>query len=348
MGLFDFLKKKKIVKVELDPTSIRDNTQVKALAYENAELKAENVKKEKVISDLKQKEEDKKEEDNIKVYLDEQKKELMSRSQGKVLFLRNFYERLLKDTKFKEKLGYYTFDRKTRLASFGDFGFSEDGSFVLVDNNKNVLLKMKNLNDLFQSVSALGNDMARGIIPVNLDEEGSYIENVMAWEAPELIDTGNKLRFAKARKKPVYEIIKRLNNIISDLQSDLAEEEALNINLQKKIDTLMANKDLNQQIAETSRAELSNIEKSASGIDKSFRMLQRDLAKYQNLGVVLEDNLAQMERELSSMRSKAEREGVKLNDEKALEIIQQIRGTMVNEMPDNIPAQENTNLGVNK
>lgn len=340
MGIFSFLKKKKVVKVDLDPDSIRDNTQVKALAYENAELKADNAKKDKFIAELRRKDEDKKEEDNIKILLDEQKKELKSQSSGKILFLKKFYARYFRDKEFRDKLAFFTFDRKTRLSGFGDFGFSEDGSLVLMDDKNNILLKMRSLPDMIQSVGALGNDMARCMIPINMDDEGNYIENVMVYEAPELIQTGDKLRFAKARKKPVYDIIKRLNNTIGDLQSDLAEEEALNINLQKKIDVLNANKDLNQQIAETSRAELSNVEKSASGIDQSFRMLQRDLLKYQNLGNIQEEQLAQLERELTAMRSKAEREGVKLNDEKALEIIQQIRGTMVNEMPDVIQPSE--------
>ncbi len=39
------------------------------------------------------------------------------------------------------------------------------------------------------------------------------------------------------------------------------------------------------------------------------------------------------------MRDEAERQGVKLSDEKALEIIQQIRATLANEMPDNLPQQ---------
>ena len=330
---------KKVIHVPLDPASVQDNHTIKALAYENSALKGENAKLKDFVGRIKERETDKNEEDNVKAVLNNQKNEIRLKSQGQVLSLKKFYGKFLRDKKFRDKLGIYSFDRKTRLANFGDLGISEDGDFTLFDTDGNVILRMSRLKDLFQSVGALGNDMARGMIPVNMDSDGGYIENIMVYEAPELINTGENLRFAKARKKPVYEIIQGLNNQIGGLHAELEEAEGMNIALQNKIDRLESENQVSMEMSETSRAELSHNESRLTGIDRSFRQVQRDLFNNQNMNSINEDNIQKLESEIDSMREKAEREGVKLSDEKALELIQNIRATVVNELPDFQPQQ---------
>ena len=332
-------KQKKIIHVPISPESIQDNHQVKALSYENAELKGENAKLKDFIGKIKERDTDKNEEENVKAVLNNQRNEIILKSQGQVFSLKKFFARYLRDKKFRDKLGIYSFDRKTKLSGFGDLGISDNGDFTLFDNDGNQILRMGRLKDLFQSVGALGNDMARGMVPVNMDHEGGYIENIMVYEAPELIETGEKLRFAKSRKKPVYEIIQGLNNTIGQYASELEESEAMNIALQNKIDRLESENKVSMEMSETSRAELSHNESRLTGIDRSFRTVQRDLFNLQNIGGIQEDNIQKLENEIEIMRTKAERNGVKLSDEKALELIQSIRSTVVNELPDFQPQQ---------
>ena len=331
---FFFGTPKRVVHIPISPESVKDNHQIKALAFENAELKGENAKLKDFIGKIKERDQDKNEEENVKAMLNDQKDEIKLKSQGKVLSLKKFYERYFRDKHFREKLGIYSFDRSTRISGFGDIGISEDGDFALFDSEGNLVLRMEKLKDMMQSVGALGNDLARGMIPVNLDKEGAYIENIMVYEAPELIQTGDKLRYAKARKRPVYEIIKQLNGQISELHSDLQEAEAVNTELQNKIDRLNADNKVYEEMSETSRAELSHREQSVTGIDKAFRTIQRDMFNFQNINVIQEDNISKLEEEIEEMRDKAERQGVKLSDERALELIQNIRSTVVNELPD--------------
>lgn len=332
-------KKAKVIHIPINPASVQDNNTIKGLAYENAELKGENAKLKDFVGRIKEREVDKNEEENVKAVLDHQKSEIRLKSQGQVFSLRKFFAKYNRDKKFRDKLGIYSFDRKTKLASFGDLGISENGDFTLFDTSGNQILRMARLKDLFQSVGALGNDMSRGMIPVNMDHEGGYIENIMVYEAPELIETGDKLRFAKSRKKPVYEIIQQLNNTIGDYASQLEESEAMNIALQNKIDKLTSENTVSMEMSETSRAELSHNESRVTGIDRSFRQVQRDLFNLQNIGSIQEDNIQKLENEIEVMRTKAERNGVKLSDEKALELIQSIRSTVVNELPDFAPQQ---------
>ncbi len=354
MGLGEVIKNfflgnpKRIVHIPINPDSVKDSHQIKALAFENAELKGENAKLKDFIAKAKERDQDKNEEENVKAMLNEQKDEIKLKSQGKVMSLKKFYSRYFRDKKFREKLGIYSFDRSTRISGFGDIGITEDGDFALFDSEGNLVLRMEKLKDMMQSVGALGNDMARGMIPVNLDKEGAYIENIMVYEAPELIQTGNKLRFAKARKRPVYEIIKQMNNQISELHSDLQEAEAMNTELQNKIDKLTSENKVNEEMSETSRAELSHGEQQVTGIDKAFRIIQRDMFNFQNINVIQEDNIRKLESEIEEMRDKAERQGVKLSDERALELIQNIRSTVVNELPDTQPQQVQEIPKVNK
>lgn len=326
---------KKIVHVNIDPDSIQESHQVKALAYENAEIKGENAKLKNAIAKLKERDKDKNEEENVKAVLNEKKDEIKLKSQGRIFSLKKFFGKYSRDKKFREKLGFYSFDRSTRLADFGDFGITEDGDFALLDREGNLILRMPTLPDMLQSTGALGNDMARGMIPINLDKKGGYFENIMIEEVAELIPTDDgKIRYAKARKRPVYEIIQGLNDRIGDIASDLSESEALNIELQNKIDSLTSENKVSQEMSETSRAELSRSEQRVAGIDKSYRMIQRDIANVQNVNAIQEDNIAKLEKEIDIMRKKAEREGVKLSDERALELLQNIRATIVNELPD--------------
>lgn len=336
-----FGKKKRIVNVNLDPDTIKLNHQVQALAYENSEVKADNAKLRKALNMYRDQEKDSQDEDAVKEELDFQKKEMRTQSLGNVFSLKKFFYKLYRDKKFNSRIGFYTYDRSARIAGFGDIGISDDGSFVLIDKKGEMVMKMRSLKDMFQSVSALGNDVPSGKIPLWLDKDGSIIENVMEYEAPELIPDGTgKLKFAKARKRPVFEIIQDLMNQLGEVNADLAEAELINTKLQAKIDKLEVEANVNDEVAETSRAELSETEERVVGIDKHFRRLQKDHLNLQMINAVNEDNLEKDRIIVDGLRKEAERQGVKLSDEKAFELVERVRSTIVNEQPDNPPPQQ--------
>jgi len=332
---------KTLVKADLDPYTVKRDSLVRALSYENAEIKTRNAQLEQAVAELKQRGTDKNEEENVKSVLNQQKQELKLQSQGKFLSQKTFWARYFRDKKFREKLGFYSFDRSTKIATFGDIGWMDDGDQALLDKDGNIVIRMPKTKDIFQSVSALGNDIESGKIPLWLDKEGGWIENIIEYEIPEIISTGSKLRFAKARKRPVYEIIQGLNSQISELHSDLAETELLAGELQDKVDRYESLESVQEQMSENSRAELTANEERLVGIDRVFRQTQRDITQLRKLNEIDEDNLTKLENEIEKMRSQAERQNVKLSDEKALELVERIRSTMVNELPD-IPPQQTT------
>jgi len=174
-----------------------------------------------------------------------QKKEIRYKSQGKVFSLKTFFAKLFRDKKFRENLAFFTFDRNDKLKKFGDFVITEKGLFGLIDSDGNLVMSpMESLKDIFQSTGALGNDIMKGMIPLNLDAEGGYIENIMIYEAPQLIPTedGRGFEFAKAKKAPLFKLIQELKNEIGEMNSELAEREEIITRSQNKIDKLEAEK----------------------------------------------------------------------------------------------------------
>ena len=86
-----FFPQKKLVEVPIDPESIRSHQVVRAVTYENAELKGKVAKLEDYIGKLRESADYKKEEENIKIILNQKKKELELKSQGTVFSLRAFF-----------------------------------------------------------------------------------------------------------------------------------------------------------------------------------------------------------------------------------------------------------------
>jgi len=340
MSLFtNFLEwmgfKRKKVNIQLDPDLIKENTTINALANENAELKGQIGKLSSVVAQFRESDKDAHEEEEVKKELQRQKLEIQKESKGKYLSLRKLFTKYNRDKKFREKLKITSFDRGTEFSKFGDFGISEDGKFVIVDDKGNDVIRMERLNDLFQSVPGLGNDIRSFKIPINLDKDYGYVENVMVWESPEVIreEDGN-YRYTKAKKRPFYELLKEKEEIIGKLQQELEETETVIIELQEERDDLKRGSRLNETSANTSRSELSKAETRQSSVERHFRETEKDLMKLRQMNVVSEDNLDRLERELVTLRKKAERENVKVNFEDAFEKIRLIRNDLVRNEPE--------------
>jgi len=343
MGFLDTIKslisgEKEIKQIEIPvtPESMRSEHFNKGLLFENTDLKSRIGKLENELATYRERDEDIEEEETVKEDLQEQVREMKEEASPILFSFKKFYYKYFNDPRFRESLAWYSFDRKTRLAGFGDFLVSEDGSWVLTDDKKRVMLSGSELKDLIQSPPSLGVDVSVGRIPLNMKSNGEWIENLMHYEAPEIIRVGSKVKFARARKKPVYDIIGGLNETIGDLQNDLAEAEQINIDLQNENDQLKSQMDLYEKTSETARAELSQTEERIVGIDKVFRGIQKDMLNMQNLNAIKEENLKAVNGEIMEWRAKAEREGTKISDEKAQELYETVRASVIANIPDTV------------
>ena len=326
--------KKKVVHIQLDPDQIRESNTIKALANENAELKGFTARLQAEIGQFRESQEDVNEEENVKRELKKQKLQIDKEYKGKYLSLKRFFAKYHRDKKFREKLMITTFDRGTNLARFGDFGLTDDGRYLILDENGNEVLKLNSLQDMFQSVAGLGNDIKSFKIPINLDKNHSWIENPMVYEYPEYIrEDDGKIRYTKAKKRVFYELIAEKNEEIGRLHSELEETESVITKMQIKMDDMERGLRMNENSAETARSELSKAEQRQSAVERNFRETEKDFLRTKQINIINEDNLTKLETQLGLMREEAIRQGVKLPDDRAMEMIKNIRRELVRDEP---------------
>lgn len=326
-------KKTEQRRIELDPESLKQHHINEALAIENGDLKGRIAKYEAMISAYRQSQKDVNEEENVKKYLTEERQRIISENNEEYLSLFAFFNKVNSNKKFRNELVFTTFNRKSKLGQFGDIGITTKGRLVLVDSKGNLILKGGNPKDLFFEVAGLMNDVSKGMIPLAMDEEGTPIENIMTWEMPELIETGTegKLRFAKARRRPVYEIIKDLDEKISKLTLDLEESEGLNQKYLQENRFLKSENRLGESLVETTYAEQSYDTRKVTMLDRASKKLQEELLTVRQMNVSLEEGAESDGEIMEELREKAERRSSKLPDEIALEKIQDIRKTFSKE-----------------
>ena len=310
-------KKIKVVKYDLSPDLIKENNIIHGQANQIAELQGLVARFKAEQAKQKQLKEQKDEEEVIKTYLQNEKKQLNKKNSQKFFSLKAFFTRYLNDENFKNNLNVTTFDRSTNLSKFGDFGFSGN-SFVILDKQNNPILRMNELKDIFQSVDALPGDIKSMKIPVNLDKDWGYVENLMKWEAPEIIREEGGFKYAKAKKRPLYELLKEKDAQIQQSYSELEEAETTIIKLQDKLDELEIGYESNEKSGQVARAERVKTAKTVSKIEEMWRDTETELAKMRQITDIQEDEINKIEEELTRLRKKAQDEGVTLKFDEVL------------------------------
>lgn len=315
MGIFDFLgftnKAKKVVRHNLNPDSVKEHHIIRGLSNQVAELQASLAKY--ASKEFKKKESDEQisGEEKIKEYLHNDKKRLEKQNVQTFFSLKAFFEKYLKDEKFRKNCKITTFDRSHNLGTFGDLGFVGNQFVILNDKNKKVF-GARELRDVFQSVGALKNDISALRIPINLDKDGVFIENLMLWEAPEIINEEDGIRYSKARKRRLYELLAEKNAMIQQKCGELEEAEMTIIKLQDKIDELGIGSKVNEKSGEIARAERVKTAEKISSIEKAWGDTTTELTNLRRISVLQEDEIRSILSELGRLREKAEREGIAL------------------------------------
>jgi len=339
MGIFkaisDFFKggETKLITHELDQESVKTHNIIKGQANQIAELQGELARYKTKQSEQRQLQEQKQEEEHVKAYLQEDKKQLDKKNVQKFFSLKAFFLKYFNDKNFRNNLKYTTFDRSENLAKFGDFGFVGN-SFVALDNKNRKILGTRQLKDLFQSIGALKNDISAFKIPINLDKDGGWVENIMVWDTPEIIKEDEGFRYSKAKRKPLFDLLKEKEAMVQQARFDLQEAEEAILQQQNKIDELEISSKANEESGEIARKERVKTIKNVSNIEKIFRDTETELTKMRQLQVIADDNITKLENQLKIMRDKAEGEETKLAFDKALEEVERIRSTIVRETPE--------------
>lgn len=327
----------KTKEVHINPESVKDHQLIKALQFENAEIKGDRDRAKLELAKLRVGKGDKEEEQEVKLYLNEEKERLEQIKVRDYFSLKKLFEMYFNNPDFSNKLFYTDFERGEKLAKFKDFGISEDGRFVAVGEDENketrVILEMYNLKEMFQSIRGLKNDVPAGKIPLNIDKDGAWIENLLDYDIPEVQRVGQGLQYFKARKRPVYEIIQEKNSRIGQLMQELEEQEALSHELQQENDNLKRSLSLQEKMTNDLNSEVSEGSQIGSNITRSFNQMLRRVESVTNHNLILEENVEKLESVVEELRDEAEREGSKLNFDRAMEQMKNIRRELVRDEP---------------
>jgi len=325
-GIKNLVKKKpKIVSYELDQESVKENNIIKNQANQLAESQGE-------LARYKTDEEfdtDEDEEERIKLHLNQEKKELNKKDKNSFFSLKTFFYRYFNDKNFRKKLCYTTFDRGHNISKFGDVGFLGN-YFAVVGDNGNLLTYGRELKDLFQSIPGLGNDVDSFKIPLNLDSEMIPIENIMVWEIPSIIREGDGFKYSKARRKPIYKLLQEKEAIIQESNKELEEAEETLDKLQDESDSAKRENSLNKKRIDIQNKQMSKLRKEMGNREKEFVNMEVQITKLQQIYTTIQQDNIRLNKELEKMRKIAEREDTKLNFDKALTLIRNIRNDLAN------------------
>ena len=332
-------EKPEIKHVELDPSSVRDNHIIQAQQNQIAELQGSLTRFHSEKAAERESEKDFAEEQMIKEQLNEQEFEIRKVSMGKGFSMKTFWASYfglkLEDiknpkSKLSKALRFVTFDRSSDIAPFEDIIFAGN-HIVLATKNNRIVLRAENLNDVFQSTGALSRDIMSGMIPINLDSEGGYVENFMTWKPAEIVRTEDgKFEYKTARKEPLYKLLQDKESLISELRDDLEQEQLTNVELQNKVNDLQLATKVSIRSAEIANNEKSKMAEKASEIEKVFMRTQQDLVRLQNIGIIDQDNIMKLERQVKSLLEEAEKSGATPAFKSALEKIEQIASMITN------------------
>ncbi|HEY0090079.1 MAG TPA: hypothetical protein VGB37_14630 [Candidatus Lokiarchaeia archaeon] len=332
--IFDFLQKifgKK--EIHLSNDSLTEYHVLNALKLENAELKAErdkqNLEKVKYTQTLSQKEE----EEVIKYELNKKKDKIYEKKNFNYFSFGKLGEIFKNDPKLLERTFFTDFERGKKLDNYYDMGVTEDGVFVVVGRKNGVLWGSKNLKDVFFNVKGLSNDFNSGLIPLCLDSEGRFVENIITSEVSDVQRFGTKLQYTKTRKRPVYEIILEKNKIIGEQSSEIEVLEETVSELQQQIDNLKRDVNVKSKNNSNLISEISESQQSNLNIDGAFQSLIRKLEFESSKNMIIEGELEKLEKQNIKLLGEAETEGAKTSFAKAVETIQNLRREIQNTEP---------------
>jgi len=303
--------------VEVNPQSVQDNHIIASQQHQIAELQGSLTRKNNEEAAERESAKDVNEEEVIKAQLNEQEFELQKRSFGKAFSMKQFWASYFgvpvakaqnPGTKLSKALRYVTFDRSSEVAPFDDIMLSGN-YFVLTTKGNKVVLRTQELKDVFQSVGALSRDISSGMIPINLDAEGGYVENLMMWKPAEVVSGEDGFEYKTARKEPLYKMLQDKEDQISELRERLEAEELTNVELQNKVNDLQSSIKITQKSAEISNNEKSKMADKVSEIEKVFMNVQQDLTRLQSISVIDQDNIHKLEKQIVTLRVEAERQG---------------------------------------
>lgn len=330
-GLMDFFPRKTETRhIEITPESVQKYQIVKAQADEIAKLKGKLGRFVSEEAQKREREKDEEEEKEVKLELDKQRKYLQKKNQISFFSLKKLFDRIRNDKEFAKKIGIYTWNRSKKLSGFGDAGLSSDGDFIVLDNKNRAIIKNSNLKYIFPFIPSLNNDAEDAKIPICLNENREFVENIIDyWDVPDLSPTkSGDFKYTAAKKQPLYEYLNQLRDENTTSYRKTEELESTNIDLQKERDAEKRKARLGQSEVETIKKDLSQAEQDMKTMSANFKEMEKKVTTLETQKTILEDEREKLTNQLEKFRKEAERVGVELSFDDAMKKIDRIKDTI--------------------
>jgi len=215
---------RKDVSVNLTPTS---DEQERALQQENSTLKAQlaRISAEQKKGRDQQKQTDKQLEEIQTLREDESK--INKDRYGETISLGKFFQQLMFDKEFRNRLELTDKDDKAIFGGFGDLLITKNrGTFVITDINGNPMVESKSIDGIFYKPQGLDNQLKRGRIALPVDENFNQIIDLEELEM-QLVDESNITDDFNPDEQRFYltrEARKKVKNIMLDYIKELNEK----------------------------------------------------------------------------------------------------------------------------
>lgn len=217
---------------------------------------------------------------NVAEYLTKQRKSMYYNGFKNSLSMKKMFGFALGKKKGIKVMSY---NSKKMFGDFDDILVRQDGRFAIVVSNgngkKEPVMVGKDIKHIFTNYSGLSNTVPLGILNLNLDEEGRYVENVLEKEIPEIVmDAHGAFHIAEVNREGFMKQLIDKESQISELYNMLSMYE-------KEIHKLTSNKHLmriiskfNESRASTAEVELAKAVTGVMEINKNFSDVTKDLA----------------------------------------------------------------------
>lgn len=296
---FKFSKKKSEVITEIDPETIRENEKIQHLQKAYAYEKSKRIKAEQLLNELTSQQEDNRE--NVAKELSMQKEEILARELGIASSLKKIL-----NARGKKSIHVVSYNRERDFGILRDIGFSANGLLsVYVHNVKRPIISGRTPHEIFRNCAGLRTDANKGIVSINLNSDGEYVENLEQIEVPEvIIDFNKKINILHNDTKPFIERIIEKNNYIDELFHEIKVNERMISELTKEINMEKKNNEVLETENESYKSDLSDALNRMTEIQKNYNKLTQSLSVLEDDNLLYEKFKEKMEKVIDELHDK--------------------------------------------
>ena len=290
---------------------------VRGLAYE----KGRRLDTEKEVEELNKKLEGRENQNEIAKSLIEQKEEFLENQEGVPTSLK-----VILSMKGKRAIFITSYDRKKVFGELADIGISLKGLIsVHVHGRESPVISGRSPNEIFRNCAGLKTDASMGIIAVNLNEEGEYVENWEVIEIPEVvIDFNKKITFLEHDTETVMDRIVEKSEEIDELFHKLKVEQKTVSKMTKDLNEEKKTNEVLETENKSYKSSLSNVLERTKQIQSKYDYMTREKSLLEQEKLFNERYNTKMQEALNKVTDKLAQKSGKTTYEEAKEDMQDI------------------------